>query len=142
MPPDTHRSSEQLAREVVEAANARDFDRYGLCYAEDADTIYAGVPIRGRAALVKELGKQLEQFPNLATAIRRIVVDGPSVVMELDVTGTNTGPIRTPDRRVVPATGRAVAFQQVYWMETEDGQIARQRAYYDQLTVLGALGLL
>lgn len=136
------RAATEVMEAVVAAVNTKDAALLASCFAEDAVSVNAGVVMRGRDAIVKDQVKEWEQFPDASVAILRAVVDGDTVAYEVTFRGTNTGPIRTPGHEVIPATGRSVEFDMSIWLELKDGLITRDRRYYDQLAVLGGLGLL
>jgi ketosteroid isomerase-like protein len=58
------------------------------------------------------------------------------------VVGTNTGPLALPTGRTLPPTGRQVRVRSCDVATVEDGLITSHRAYFDQLELLGQLGLL
>ena len=54
--------------------------------------------------------------------------------------GTHTGPLRTPQGEV-PATGRQIAIPLTTVVAARDGKLTVHRAYWDNLTFMGQLGL-
>jgi predicted ester cyclase len=71
-----------------------------------------------------------------------LFADGEAVVEEARYVGTHTGPLRTPDGVEVPATGKRFDFPFVGIFGFQDSKIRSIRIYYDQLELLGQLGLM
>jgi steroid delta-isomerase-like uncharacterized protein len=66
---------------------------------------------------------------------------GAVAVAEGVYRGTHDGPFRTPQGEV-PPTGREVAVPFVTVLEARDGKLTVHRAYWDNATFMGQLGLL
>ena len=65
---------------------------------------------------------------------------GDTAINEWTVSGTNTGPMETPEG-TIPATGKRVSVSGSDALTVRDGLIRSQRAYYDQLAFMTQLGL-
>jgi predicted ester cyclase len=68
------------------------------------------------------------------------VEEGSRVVIQGRYTGTHTGPLASPDGEI-PATGRPIDLHFADCFTIEDGLVAEHRVYFDQLELLGQLGL-
>jgi steroid delta-isomerase-like uncharacterized protein len=66
---------------------------------------------------------------------------GDVAIAEGTYRGTHDGPFRTPQGEV-PPTGREVAVPFVTGFEARGGKLAVHRAYWDNATFMGHLGLL
>ena len=68
--------------------------------------------------------------------------DGELLAEEGVLTGTNNGPIPMPDGSGLPATGSAVELPYIAMHTVRDDRIVESRYYWDQMAMLGQLGLL
>jgi ketosteroid isomerase-like protein len=57
------------------------------------------------------------------------------------VVGTHTGPLESHDGQSIPATGRRVRLRMADAATVADGVVTSHRFYFDQLELLGQLGL-
>jgi steroid delta-isomerase-like uncharacterized protein len=136
------------AREVLEQAiecwNAGDRDGWAKLYAEDV--VYqapGGQRISGLADLQeKYFDALLTAAPDRMSRDVVLFADGEAVVEEARYVGTHTGPLRTPDGVEVPATGKRFDFPFVGIFGFQGSKIRSIRIYYDQLELLGQLGLM
>jgi SnoaL-like polyketide cyclase len=92
----------------------------------------------------------LTSFPDLAFTTEHIATGRDLVVMELRLTGINTGPFHLgdTDRLVLgtdaerlPPTGRAIDISGVVVLETAGALVATERHYWKLLDTLRQLGL-
>jgi predicted ester cyclase len=79
-------------------------------------------------------------FPDATITADRVVEQGDVVVVEGHYSGTHTGPLLGAQGEV-PPTGRdmSLPFCDVYVLR--DGKIVAHHVYYDQVKLLGQLGL-
>jgi steroid delta-isomerase-like uncharacterized protein len=80
-------------------------------------------------------------FPDSKLNPMHIVESGDLVIVEGEYTGTNTGPIASP-QGTMPATGKSIRLPYADVFEVKNGKIAKHRTYFDQMTMLGQLGML
>lgn len=99
-----------------------------------------GVNMSGRAALLETLRAYRVAFPDLRHTVKGSVEAGDAIALELEITGTHTGPMQTP-QGTVPATGRRVVWEACDHVRVADGLITSWHAYYDTVPFLKALGL-
>ena len=135
------------ARDVMDrlmaAMESKDKDALAGCYAADAvlDTPDQG-EITGRAAIADYYFHFWEAMPD----VRYEFVDkheaGNVAIDEGFVTGTNTGALNLPTGGTLPPTGRQVRVRSCDVARVEAGVITAYRAYFDQMELLGQLGLL
>ena len=79
--------------------------------------------------------------PDSKISLRHIVETGDVVLCEGEFTGTNTGPLASP-QGTMPATGKRFVLKFADVFEVKNDKIAKHRTYYDQMAFLGQLGLL
>ena len=109
----------------------------------DADCHFKmpGMEFSRVAAMKQMLTGYLTAFPDLSHRIKHHVESGDAIALELDVTGTHTGPMQTP-QGTVAATGKKVVWESCDYVRVKDGKIVSWHVYHDSLPVLAALGLM
>ena len=135
--------SRRVPDEPVAAINAHDIAGFASFYAEDAVVVDPQYPepLRGRAAIERDIADFLRAFPDLGMEVTRTVVDGPVTAVEATLTGTHDGPLALPTGEV-PATGRRLRFPMAFFDRLdEEGLIVEERRYYDLATQQEQLGL-
>ena len=68
------------------------------------------------------------------------MAQGDNVVVEMVVTGTNTGPMLGPDGEMLPPTGKKTVLGLCDVMDFKDGQVIGGRSYFDLDTIKRQLG--
>ena len=135
-------SPEQLVQDQLSAFNDHDKARFAAFYADDAVVVDPGYPepLRGREAIEKDIGDFFTAMPDIRATVVNVVASGDIVAVEMDVTGTQTGPLALPDGEL-PPTGRRVD-QKFAAFSRFDGQgrITEERRYYDLATIQAQLG--
>jgi predicted ester cyclase len=81
-------------------------------------------------------------FSDLRFEVQRTLVAGDSVIIEWRAGGTHDGPLTSPTGQTIPPTYRKGAIAGVLVADVKDGQITRERTYWDQMELLGQLGLI
>ncbi len=100
-----------------------------------------GLEGRGAAALQQMLQGYLTAFPDLRHKVRTEIVMGDYVAVELDVTGTHTGPRHTPQGSIAP-TGNKVVWESCDVVRVRNGKIVSWHVYHDTVPFMTALGLM
>ena len=133
----------QAIDRMTEAVTNRDLTALAGLYAEDAvaDTPDEG-EIKGREAIVDYLRRFLDALPDLRWEESVKHDSGDTAVDEGWVVGTNTGPIVLADGTTVPATGRSLRLRECDIATVSGGLITSHRFYFDQMDLLGQLGLM
>ena len=97
--------------------------------------------MRGIDAFAGYLGGFIRAIPDAKLNVVRAVESGDMVAIEGTFTGTNTGPLASPQGEI-PPTGRAFVLPYMEIYEVRGGRIVSHHIYYDQMSFLGQLGLL
>lgn len=134
------------ALEVVErwwkAVEAGDLDSIDAFTSPDCEITMPGIGRIDRDTLrTQVLPAYLTGFPDLRHETVDSVESGDRVVVRLRVTMTHTGPFVTPQGEV-PPTGRTVVLDSADVVTVVDGRIRSWHTYFDQMSMLGQLGLL
>lgn len=135
------------AREVMDrlmtAMDAKDKEKLARCYAVDAviQTPDQG-EVAGREAIATYFFHFWEAMPDVRYEQLATHQAGNVAIVEGFVAGTNTGPLSLPTGGTLPPTGRRVRVRSCDVARVEAGLISTHHAYFDQLELLGQLGLL
>jgi len=133
---------EKVADNVVKAYTSVDPIAMANLYAEDAVVIEAGEIIRGREAIQTHMEGFIRTFPDLKIEFLTVIPSGNHIAFEMAVSGTQTGPMMTPEGKI-PPTGKKVEFKAV-WIGriSADGLIEEDRTYFDTADFMKQLGLI
>jgi hypothetical protein len=141
-----------VASRVIDAVNAHDLDALGPLYAPDARTRRPGWPQESdRAALLASYEMDFACVPDIRFTLLSTVTDGPRVVTEIRITGTNTGPtvlgdfgkaLLGADVEAVPPTGRSIDLPAVVVHEIRGDLVDAERQYWGLLEFLVQIGVL
>ena len=130
----------EIVRALVRRQDDGDWDGYAGGFTEDGVFHHPAATVRGRAEIGAFVAAYRDAFPDGRHEITAMV-EGPGfVAMEGTFTGTNTGPMHTPNAEL-PPTGRTVTIRWAGFAHLRDGLVAELHGYYDQLAFLGQLGL-
>ena len=135
------------ARDVMDrlmaAMDAKDRETLAGCYAVDA---VVRTPdhdaITGQQAIADYYSHFWEAMPDVRYERTATHEAGDVAVAEGFVVGTNTGQLRLPTGGTLPPTGRQLRVRSCDVTAVKDGVITSHHAYFDQMELLGLLGLL
>ena len=123
-----------------------------MLYAADARTRRPGWPQEGgREALLASYEMDFACVPDIHFGPVSTLSDGPHVVTELRITGTNTGPtvlgdfgkaLLGADVEEVPPTGRSIDLPAILVHEVRDDLVVAERQYWGLLEFLVQTGVI
>lgn len=134
--------SRRLVRDGVDAWNAGDLDAFLAPYAEDCELTTPSFGGKGHEAIREFWTESMTAFPGCRLRGVAVVAIGDQVFEEGALEGTNTGSSKAPDGSEIPATGRPVTLPYVGVHRVVGGKIVSTRLYWDELGMIGALGLI
>ncbi|HEX2112376.1 MAG TPA: ester cyclase [Gaiellaceae bacterium] len=127
-----------------ETINRHDAAAFAAIYAPDAvvrDPQYPE-PLRGTAAVERDIADFFAAFPDLDASVERPIVDGTTYAFEVTMHATHSGPLRGAEGEI-PATNKVVELRiGVFAKLDEQGRIREERRYYDLASLLGQLGVM
>lgn len=128
---------------LMMAMDAKDRDALAGCYAEGAviSTPDQG-EISGREAITNYFLHFWEAMPDVRYQQVATHEAGDVAILEGFVVGTNTGQLNLPTGGTLPPTGKQVRVRSCDITKVEAGLITAHHAYFDQMELLGQLGLL
>jgi hypothetical protein len=141
----------ELAARIVDGLNGRDLPRAATAYADDArvhpDGWHGAVDVPTWHAAFEQI---LTSFPDLELTTEHVAVGSDAVILELRLTGTNSGPFHLgdldrlvlgTDAERLPPTGRSIAITGTVVLEIAGGLVTAERHYWRLLDTLTQLGL-
>jgi len=132
----------ELLDRYVERYNAGDLDGVMDLYAEDAVQVMPDGTYEGWNAVRERLAQELDGFTELNHTVRSFIEQGEMFADEWSFVGTHTGPVRLPDGRELPPTGKQVEIRGMEVVRVRDGKIILNALYYDNLASMVQLGLM
>lgn len=137
-------SNAEVIKQQIAAINAHDTAGLAARYSADAvvlDPQYPE-PLRGRAAIERDMADFLTAFPDLRAQVTRTLFDGATHALEMTVSGTNSGPLALPGGDSVPPTNRRIELHMAVFGRIDgDGLVVEERRYFDIAGQLAQLGL-
>jgi steroid delta-isomerase-like uncharacterized protein len=132
----------EAARRHDEAFNAHDAEARMASEAPDIESVVpGGIILRGPEQVVELLRVFWEALPDSKVTAENQVVSGDTVVIEGTLTGTHTGPFRSPQGDI-PASGNRVNLRYASVKRIRDERVASEHLYFDQLEFLQQIGAL
>ena len=136
---------EDVARKLGQALSKRDAEAAISLYAPDAvayDPFYPE-PLRGKA-LREDNEVFFRGFPDLRVDILTVIEkDDSTGALEMRFSGTNTGPMGTPQGSEMPPTNKRVDLRGAAFIRLDrNGKIVEERRYYDTSAMMRQLGLM
>ena len=132
----------RLIDSMIASYNSRDWSKLEEIYAESAVFYEPGVkPYRGRDAILRSYQALHSIFPD--EQIKKVRSFGQSdwTCVEMAASGTNKGPIESPEGKTIPPTNKRYQVEIVAVIKIENGKIAENHEYFDRLSMLAQLGL-
>jgi ketosteroid isomerase-like protein len=131
----------KLAERFWNALETNQLDELEPLLDPDCHFKMPGADFRGFAAMKPVLAAYVAAFPDMRHHVKHCVESGDTVALELEVTGTHTGPMQLPTGVVAP-TGKKVVWESCDYIRARNGRIVSWHGYYDSVPFLAALGLI
>ena len=132
----------ELVERTQDAWNGRDEEAFVAFYSEDHEVVAPGFTGKGQQGVRDFWALWNGAFPDNRIGYRTLVVDGQRFAETSTFQGTHTGDLLGPDGRAVPPTGRSVTSSYALFGTVENGVLTRSEFFYDQMDLMGQLGLL
>jgi predicted ester cyclase len=126
--------------------NEKNYDAFGRCYSDTAtaEAVDTGAPVaRGRTAILDANRARDASFSDRSGDVRLVLANGPRIASVAIYTGTNDGPLPSPDGKPMPATKRRFGHYLAHTVELDPtGSMAvADASYFDEGTLMAHLGL-
>jgi steroid delta-isomerase-like uncharacterized protein len=136
------KENEELALTLIEALNTRELSQWSQKLSEDYAGEYPGVPVLNKTQSLGYNRRFVIAFPDTHFQVHSVVAQDDQVFIHWTVSGTHSERLATVTGRTVPPTRRRAMVSGVLLTEVRDGEIVREGWYWDQLSVLGQLGIM
>ena len=131
-----------IASDWVSAFNAHNEEGLRALAADDAIIEAPGeVRLEGGDAATGYAISWMRAFPDATITVHGVLESGDWVVQPFTFKGTHTETLASPSGDI-PATNRSLVGRAVQLVRVEAGAIAEFQLYFDQVQVLGQLGLM
>ena len=133
----------ELARDVYDRWNARDFDRLAELMANDGEIVLVGsdTRFRGPDGALEFSRMWADAFPDGRVEVEHTVASGDYVSVEFTGKGTHTGMLRGAGGDIAP-TGRSLTLHLCDFYEIRSGKIRSLHSYFDSVSMLTQLGIM
>ena len=135
-------ANETIIRNAYQVAEEQDVAGWVAAFTDDGTFTDESIPYTYRGPI--ELGKTVEvyakAFPDMHRELHRFYVTGNTVIVQLSLQGTHTGPLELPSG-TVPPTGKRIDAPCCDVFELVDGKIQRFDCYAEGSVIAAQLGL-
>ena len=132
----------EIARRYDDAFNAHDVEGRRAVLSDDSELwMPGGMRLQGPDQIIGMVQAFWQALPDGKLIQERHISDGTDVATEGRLEGTHTGPFPSP-RGDIPPTGNRVEFGYASLRRIEGDAIVSEHLYFDQMELLGQLGLL
>ena len=136
----------QLMKSLDDAWNAQDWETFNQRHAEETDVYWPGLrsPTHGRTNHRQESIEFFKTFENTLENDPYLVQFGQGdwTCTVARWRGRMVGPMKAPDGRIVPPTGRTFELEICTVARWKDGEIVEEKLFFDQLGLLRQIGVL
>jgi predicted ester cyclase len=136
-------SAAALGVRGIEAFNAAEWDALREICSPDLIYTETGTALRleGMDACDGAWRAWRTAMPDLRGTVLRTLEEGDTAALEIAWSGTQTGPLATPDGEI-PPTGRRIRITSTQWITARDGRTAAIAHHLDVMGILAQLGAL
>ena len=131
----------RIARDVVDAFNASDWDRSRAALTPTSVYNELGTQrsLKGTDEIIEAFQSWKEAMPDVKGTIENCVASGTTVTMEVIWNGTQTGPLTGPTG-TIPASGKSQTTPAAWVFDFDGEKIKESRHYFDMVTLLTQIG--
>ncbi len=133
----------KLHNNVMEAWNQHDTKKF-LSYVDENITWYdiaAPQPLKGKSGVEEFFNGWKTAFPDFKLKTMNTVIADDKIAVELEFTGTNTGPMKIGDQPEIRATNKKVNNRGTYFGKVKNGKFIEVCTYPDLAGMLQQLGI-
>lgn len=127
---------------MMNGFNAHDLTHWAASLADDYVGEYPGARGLKQEQAVMYNQAFVVAFPDIHFDVHQVIPNGDTVAVHWTAQGTHTAPLATLAGQTLPATGKRAVISGMFLVTVKDGSITRECTYWDQMELLGQLGLL
>jgi steroid delta-isomerase-like uncharacterized protein len=138
----TSQETAALVRKLFDYYSAHKLDEVERLFAPNSETVTmpTGERSLGPDGARRDTERWIRAFPDLKFTVVNIVATDDAAAVETVFTGTNTGPLVTPEGEL-PPTGNRVEAKGCIVFKFEKGKVLSEHDYFDFATINAQLGL-
>ena len=133
-----------IVKSFFDSVGNRDLDGAMSCLSDDhvSHDHGTGMVMTGLDENRADMENWLSMMSEMKVEILNSVESENTVVVEMKMTGINTGDIMMPDGTKVPATGKSVEMNGCQVMEFDGDKMTKSSQYYSMMSMMAQLGLM
>ena len=133
-----------IVKKFFDSVGNRDLDGAMSCLSDDhvSHDHGTGMVMTGLDENRADMENWLSMMSEMKVEILNSVESENTVVVEMKMTGINTGDIMMPDGTKVPATGKSVEMNGCQVMEFDGDKKTKSSQYYSMMSMMAQLGLM
>lgn len=133
-------------QDCTTALNAKDWDKFGACYAEDVETVFVDQTdgeLKSRAEMLEKGAKVMAgAFPDLQLTPQLIMQNGDKIASIIFMSGTHTEPLRATGGELPPTKKKIGVYSlHVVQLAPDKLEVIRSWQLTDEASIAGQLGL-
>ncbi|MDP9237527.1 MAG: ester cyclase [Chloroflexota bacterium] len=131
----------KVAKELVEAFNKEDWDRYMALYGTGSlyNEVGTGRQLRGKAEILPALQSWRKAMPDVRGTVTNAFATGNKAVLEVTWKGTQTGPMDGPGG-TLPPSDKSQTTPAAWVFEFEGDKVKESRHYFDMMSFMQQIG--
>ena len=136
-------TAQETVQKNIKSTNERDSDAFTSTYAPNAiayDPFYPECLV-GRETILKDKEDFITAFPDLQAKVNRVINSPDGIAVEMELLGTNLGPLATPEGEIPPTSQSLVLRMARFFRFNSFGEITEDHRYYDTASIIQQLGL-
>jgi steroid delta-isomerase-like uncharacterized protein len=133
----------EIAKRQLDMYSAGKWDEYRNQLADNVryEELSTRTSVSGRDKYIESVKRWKTAFPDVTAKVLNSFSSGDSVILEVEWTGTQTGPMEGP-LGTIQATNKKGSVRAVLISKFQNGKIIETRHYFDLMTVLAQTGVL
>ena len=133
-----------IVKKFFDSVGNRDLDGAMSCLSDDhvSHDHGTGMVMTGLDENRADMENWLSMMSEMKVEILNSVESGNSVVVEMKMTGINTGDIMMQDGTKGPSTGKSVEMNGCQVMEFDGDKMTKSSQYYSMMSMMAQLGLM
>jgi predicted ester cyclase len=134
----------KLHNDVMDSWNRHDTKKF-LTYV-DENVVWRDIaspePFKGKKGAEEFFNNWKTAFPDFKIKTQSTVISGDTIAVELEFSGTNSGPLKVGDQPEIHATNKKVTNKGCYFGKVKNGKFTEVHTYPDLAGMMMQLGLM
>ena len=134
----------KLHNDVMDSWNRHDTKKF-LTYV-DENVVWRDIanpePFKGKKGAEEFFKNWKTAFPDFKIKTQSTIISGDTIAVELEFSGTNSGPLKVGDQPEIHATNKKVTNKGCYFGKVKNGKFTEVHTYPDLAGMMMQLGLM